>query len=141
MLIYLILIYNIYIIYKYCFLLLIFENALTSKRPRPKVQNCVFESLFFPSFLRIIISCKIRAKNRLQKVWFFDVLFAYTMNFSYLCIVNQKKEAKALARENLLVGRQKIVPCPARKNGRRKEDEKVKKHQSKKGKKNLQANV
>ena len=48
------------------------------------------------------------------------------MNFSYLCIVNQKKEAKALARENLLVGRQKIVPCPARKNGRRKEDEKVK---------------
>jgi len=63
------------------------------------------------------------------------------MNFSYLCIVNQKKEARALARENLLVGRQKTVPCPARKNGRRKEDEKVKKYQSKKGKKNLQANV
>ena len=136
MLIYLILIYNIYIIYKYSFLLWFFENALTSKRPRPKVQNCVFECLFWLSFLRILISCKIRAKNRLQKVWFFDVLFAYTMNFSYLCIVNQKKEARALARENLLVGRQKIVPCPARKNGRRKEDEKVKKYQSKKGKKN-----
>ena len=54
------------------------------------------------------------------------------MKFSYLCIVNQKKEARALVRENLLVGRQKIVPCPARKNGRRKEDEKVKKYQSKK---------
>ena len=37
------------------------------------------------------------------------------MNFSYLCIVNQKKEARALARENLLVGRQKTARCPARK--------------------------
>ena len=63
------------------------------------------------------------------------------MKFSYLCIVNQKKEARAPARENLLVGRQKIVPCPAHKNWRRKEDEKVKKYQSEKGKKNLQANV
>ena len=84
------------------------------------VQNCVFESLFWLSFLRILISCKIRAKNRLQKVWFFDVLFAYTMNFSYICIVDQKKEARTLAMENLLVGRQKTVPCPARKSTSRK---------------------
>ena len=87
------------------------------------VQNCVFECLFCPSFLRILISCKIRAKNRLQKVWFFGILFAYTMNFSYLCIVNQKKEARALARENLLVGRQKTARCPARKNPSRNRQE------------------
>ena len=37
------------------------------------------------------------------------------MNFSYICIVDQKKEARTLAMENLLVGRQKTVPCPARK--------------------------
>jgi hypothetical protein len=36
---------------------------------------------------------------------------------------------------------ERIATCPARKNGQRKEDEKVKKYQSKKGKKNLQANV
>ena len=30
----------------YSFLLELFENALTSNRPRPKVQNCVFECVF-----------------------------------------------------------------------------------------------
>jgi hypothetical protein len=43
--------------------------------------------------------------------------------------------------QHFLSGRREIATCPARKNGRRKEDEKVKKYQSKKGKKNLQANV
>ena len=108
---YLILIYIIYYIYKYCFLLELFENTLTSKRPRPKVQNYVSLGLFLMHNSCILISCKIRAKIGGQKSRILALLFAGLMNYSYLCIVNRNDGIWAQGTKNLLSGLAKFAAC------------------------------
>ena len=73
-----------------CGSIVIIGAKVQNKREYTKCPKLGVPFVSFPvSNSCILFSCKIRAKNRLQKVWFFGILFARPLNFSYLCIVNR----------------------------------------------------
>ena len=78
-------------------------------------------------------------EKKIEKKW--EKIRRPQRNFLTFATSNDERSMCTPGTQHFLSGRREIATCPARKNGRRKEDEKVKKYQSEKGKKNLQANV
>ena len=82
---------------------------------------------------------RLTCKKKIEKKW--EKIRRPQRNLLTFAPSNDERSMCTPGTQHFLSGRREIATCPAHKNGRRKEDEKVKKYQSEKGKKNLQTNV